>query len=158
VTSLTDDRDAWSMENCPIVRAFETIGSRSAVAIMREVFFGTRRFDDFARRTGIGDAAVAARLRELTAAGLLERVPYQEPGQRKRFEYRATAKGQALLPVLTALREWGDTWTGTPDEVPLLSVHRGCGSTVRARLRCDNGHEVDPSEVEVTAGPGLIRV
>jgi DNA-binding HxlR family transcriptional regulator len=156
MASLLEDRDAWSMENCSIARAFEIIGTRSAVVIMREAFFGTRRFDDFVRRAGIGEPAAAARLRELTADGLLERVPYREPGQRTRYEYQPTAKGRALFPVIAALREWGDAWAADADGPPLGSVHRGCGSPVRVRLRCEEGHDVELGELEVQAGPGLM--
>ncbi len=144
------------MENCSIVRAFEIVGTRSAMVVMREAFFGTRRFDDFVRRASLGEAAAAARLRELTADGLLERVPYQEPGQRTRYEYRPTAKGRALFPVIAALREWGDTWAAGSDGPPLRTVHRDCGSPVRVRLRCDEGHDVALGELEIQPGPGLI--
>lgn len=157
MTDLLQDRDAWSMENCSIARAFEIIGTRSALLVLREAFFGTRRFDDFARRVGIGEPAVAARLKELTADGLLERVPYREPGQRTRYEYRLTGKGRDLLPVIAALREWGDAWAADPQGPPLRSTHHGCGAAVRPRLMCDAGHEVGPNEIDVEAGPGLRR-
>ncbi|WP_432827387.1 winged helix-turn-helix transcriptional regulator [Dactylosporangium sp. CA-092794] len=155
--NLLQDRDAWSMENCSIARAFELIGTRSAILVLREAFLGARRFDDFARRAGIGEPAVAARLRELTADGLLERVPYREAGQRTRYEYRLTGKGRALLPIITALRDWGDAWAAGPEGPPVQSVHRGCGAPVHARLVCDHGHDVGPGELEAHAGPGLIE-
>ncbi len=144
------------MENCSIARAFDVIGSRSAVLILREAFFGARRFDDFVRRVEVGEPAVAARLKELTALGLLERVPYREPGQRTRYEYRLTGKGRALFPVIAALREWGDAWAADPAGPPVLSVHRGCEAEVGVRLVCAEGHEVALEEMEVRAGPGLI--
>jgi len=151
-----ESRDAWSMENCSIARAFDVIGSRSAVLILREAFFGARRFDDFVRRVEVGEPAVAARLKELTALGLLERVPYREPGQRTRYEYRLTGKGRALFPVIAALREWGDAWAADPAGPPVLSVHRGCEAEVGVRLVCAEGHEVALEEMEVRAGPCLI--
>jgi DNA-binding HxlR family transcriptional regulator len=154
--NLIEERDAWSMENCSIARAFEIIGSRSAILVLREAFFGARRFDDFARRVDVGEPAVAARLKELTTHGLLERVPYREPGQRTRYEYQLTKKGRSLFPVLTALREWGDAWMAAPEGAPVRSVHRGCEASVRLQLVCDAGHDVAPEELEVQAGPGLI--
>jgi DNA-binding HxlR family transcriptional regulator len=156
VTDLLENRDAWSMENCSVARAFEIIGTRSAMLVLREAFFGARRFDDFARRVAVGEPAIAARLKELTADGLLERVPYQEPGQRTRFEYRLTGKGRAVLPVIVALREWGDAWAADPAGPPLRTVHRECEATVRVRLVCDEGHAVAPEELEIQAGPGLV--
>jgi DNA-binding HxlR family transcriptional regulator len=155
MTNLLEDRDAWSMENCSIARTFEVIGTRSAILVLREAFLGSRRFDEFVRRAGLGEPAVAARLRELTAHGLLERVPYQEPGKRTRYEYRLTRKGRDLLPVITALREWGDTWAADADGPPLRALHRGCEATVRSRLLCDDGHVVPPEEFEIQKGPGF---
>jgi DNA-binding HxlR family transcriptional regulator len=155
-TLQPETRDHWSMVNCSIARAVEIVGTRSAILVMREAFFGTRRFDDFARRAGIGEPATATRLKELTAEGLLERVPYREPGQRTRYEYQLTPKGRELLPVLFALRQWGDTWAADPAGPPLLATHHDCGATVRARLRCDAGHDVDYGQTDLSPGPGFI--
>ncbi|MEH1166292.1 helix-turn-helix domain-containing protein [Micromonospora sp. CPCC 205539] len=154
---LRDDRDTWSTANCSVARAMDIVGSRSTMLIMREALFGTHRFDDFVRRVGIGEPAMAARLKELVAAGLLERVPYQEPGQRTRHEYRLTRKGRELVPVITALRNWGDTWTADDAGPSLLAIHRDCGEPIHAVLRCAAGHDVHNSETVLTAGPGLIR-
>ncbi|MGN9806318.1 winged helix-turn-helix transcriptional regulator [Micromonospora sp. L32] len=153
---LRDDREAWSMTNCSIARAMDIVGSRSAMLIMRDAFLGTRRFDDFVRRVGIGEPAMAARLRELVGAGLLERTPYREQGQRTRYEYQLTPKGRELLPVITALRQWGDTWAADETGPPVLATHRDCGCRVRAVLRCEQGHEVDHGDIALLAGPGLI--
>jgi DNA-binding HxlR family transcriptional regulator len=155
---LLTERDAWSMANCSIARTLEIVGTRTALLIMREAFFGTRRFDDFARRVGIAEPTAAARLKELTAAGLLERVPYQEPGRRTRYAYRPTRKGWDFLPVLMALRQWGDTWAADEKGAPVVVRHKDCGAVVRAVLRCDDGHDVQSGDSYVAAGPGLVRV
>lgn len=157
MTDLLEERDDWSMDNCSIARALEVVGTRSALLIMREAFFGTTRFDDFARRVGIGEPATAARLKELTAAGLLERVPYREPGQRTRYGYQLTAMGRDLGPVLTALRQWGDTWAVAGQGPSVVVRHRDCGARVHAVLRCEAGHDVPFGESIVEAGPGLLR-
>ncbi|GED90616.1 helix-turn-helix domain-containing protein [Streptomyces sp. 6-11-2] len=155
---LLKERDAWSMANCSIARTLEIAGNRTALLIMREAFFGTRRFDDFAKRVGIGEPAASARLKELTAAGLLERVPYQEPGQRTRYAYQLTEKGRDFLPVLVALRQWGDTWAADEQGPPVVVRHENCGAPVHAVLRCDDGHDVPIGGSFVDVGPGLIRV
>ena len=54
--------------------------------ILREAFYGATRFEEFVERAGISEPVAAARLRELTAEGLLEKVPYREPGQRTRSD------------------------------------------------------------------------
>ena len=83
------------------------LGTKSAMLIMREAYYGTTRFDDFWRRVGVTKAAAAARLSELVEAGLLERRPYQEPGQRSRDEYVLTEAGVDFMPVVWAMFEWG---------------------------------------------------
>src|ERR1700741_2966899 len=103
-----DPRGAWSADRCTVARKLEVIGARSAFLILREAFYGTTRFDDFATRVGISEPVTAARLRELVAEGLLERESYREPGQRTRQHYKLTDKGADLLPVLVALMQWGD--------------------------------------------------
>ena len=97
---------------CPIARTMDVVGTWSAFLLLREAFYGTTRFDDFAERVGISQPVAAARLRELVADGLLAREPYREPGQRTRMQYRLTEKGAELFPVLAALMQWGDRWLG----------------------------------------------
>ncbi|MFY1619084.1 winged helix-turn-helix transcriptional regulator [Micromonospora sp. WMMD736] len=154
---LREDRESWSMENCSVARAMDVVGSRSTILILREALLGTRRFDDFVRRVGVGEPAMAARLKEMVAAGLLERIPYREPGQRTRHEYQLTRKGRDLLPVITALRNWGDTWSAGEAGPGIRAIHHDCGEPVRAVLRCAAGHDVADGEIDITAGPGLIR-
>src|SRR5450755_5172358 len=101
-------RENWTAAACPIARAMEVVGTRSAFLILREAFYGTTRFDDFAQRVGLSEPVAAARLRELVRDGLLEHEPYREPGQRTRQAYRLTPKGAELFPTLVALMEWGD--------------------------------------------------
>lgn len=152
-----ENRENWSTENCSIARTMKVVGTRAAVLILREAFFGTSRFDDFARRVGISEPAAAARLKELAAEGVLERVPYQEPGQRTRFEYRLTPKGLALQPLISAMRQWGDEWASDPAGPPVRVVHRDCGAPVRVKLRCEAGHDVATGQLEYEAGSGLIQ-
>ena len=102
------------------------VGTRSAFLLLREAFYGTSRFDDFAGRVGISQPVAAARLRELVEDGLLAREPYQEPGQRTRMQYRLTEKGTEFFPVLAALMEWGNRWVWpAPLESPAPGLRRG---------------------------------
>ena len=110
LTGALDPREAWKAERCTIAKSLEIVSTRSALLILREAFYGTTRFDDFAERVGISEPATAARLRELVDEGLLEREDYREPGQRTRQHYRLTEKGADLFPVLVALMQWGDRW------------------------------------------------
>jgi DNA-binding HxlR family transcriptional regulator len=156
MTGSLEPRDGWTAERCTIARSLEVVTTRSAFLILREAFYGTNRFDDFARRAGISEPVAAARLRELVENGLLEREDYREPGQRTRQLYRLTEKGEDLLPVLVALMQWGDRWLdegGGPVELR----HRDCGEAVRAELRCAAGHPVTTDELSLAARPGQRR-
>jgi DNA-binding HxlR family transcriptional regulator len=144
------DRSAWSARGrCSIGRAMEVVGTRSAMLLMREAFYGTRRFDDFATRVGITEAVAAKRLRELVDAGLLERTPYQEPGQRTRHEYRLTEMGRDLAPAALALMQWGDRYLAGEDGAPLRLQHADCGADIAVRVQCANGHDVPLEETRV---------
>ncbi|WP_375487988.1 winged helix-turn-helix transcriptional regulator [uncultured Jatrophihabitans sp.] len=142
------DRDAWSTANCPVGRSMELIGTRSAMLLMREAYYGTTRFDDFARRVGVTEAVAAARLRELTEAGLLRREPYREPGQRTRHEYRLTDMGRDLAPVVLGLYQWGVKYLAGGRPMPRLR-HADCGSDVHVTVTCAEGHDVPLREVDV---------
>ena len=141
------DRDSWSaVGRCPIEKTMGLVGTKSAMLIMREAYYGTTRFDDFARRVGITKAATSARLAELVGAGLLTKQPYQEPGQRSRDEYVLTAEGTAFMPVVWAMFEWGRSHF---DDIPLRLSHRGCGAEATVEIRCADGHDVSADELEV---------
>jgi DNA-binding HxlR family transcriptional regulator len=146
------DRDSWTAERCSLDRAFGVIGTRSAVLLLREAFYGARRFDEFVARTRLTEAAAAARLKELVEHGLLQRQPYQEPGQRTRSEYLLTQSGHELLPAILALFNWGDAHLATADGGPPLSLsHADCGAPVVAAVRCADGHDVAVDEIEVAS-------
>jgi DNA-binding HxlR family transcriptional regulator len=148
MTGSLDPRDAWTADRCTIAKALETVSTRSAFLILREAFYGTTRFDDFAQRVGISEPVAAARLRELVDHGLLEREDYREAGQRTRQRYRLTAKGADLFPALAALMQWGDRWLderGGPVELR----HRNCGEPVTVQLRCAAGHRVSPDDLDL---------
>ena len=156
MTGPLDPRGQWTASMCSMARALDVVSSRSAMLILREAFYGTSRFDDFAGRVGISEPVAAARLRELVDEGLLSREPYREPGQRTRMAYRLTDKGADLFPVLVALMQWGDRWLA-PSGPPVVLRHRDCGEAVRAEVRCAAGHQVQPADLDLTAGPGRRR-
>jgi DNA-binding HxlR family transcriptional regulator len=148
LTGTLEPRSGWKADRCTIAKSLEVVSTRSALLIMREAFYGTTRFDDFAERVGISEPVAAARLRELVEEGLLEREDYREPGQRTRQQYRLTPKGADLFPVLVALMKWGDRWLDDRGG-PIELLHRGCGEPVEVSLHCAAGHEVQSGEVDV---------
>ncbi len=150
MTGQLEPRGAWAANGCMIARALEVIPTRSAFLILREAFYGTSRFDDFAERVGISAPVASARLKELVDQGLLEREDYREPGQRTRQRYRLTDKGADLFPALVALMRWGDRWLddrGGPVELR----HHACGEPVEVELRCAAGHEVSSDQLDLVS-------
>src|SRR5690242_9972251 len=98
----------YDTENCTIGAALAIVGEKWTFLVLREAFNGVRRFDDIRRRTGAPRQVLSDRLARLVAQGLLRKMPYQEPGQRTRTEYRLTGKGLDLFPLIIALLEWGN--------------------------------------------------
>ena len=149
LTGLLQPRESWTADRCTIARALDVIPTRSAFLILREAFYGTTRFDDFAQRVGISEPVTAARLKELVENGLLEREDYREPGQRTRQRYRLTEMGADLFPALVALMKWGDRWLDERGG-PVKLRHRDCGEEVAVELRCSAGHEVTLDELDLS--------
>jgi DNA-binding HxlR family transcriptional regulator len=152
LTASLDPRESWSADRCTIARALDVVSTRSAFLILREAFYGTTRFDDFAERVQISEPVAAARLRELVEEGLLEREDYREPGQRTRQRYKLTEKGEDLFPALAALMQWGNRWLddrGGPVELR----HSDDGEPVTVELRCAAGHRVGPGELDLVPRP-----
>ncbi|WP_232850573.1 winged helix-turn-helix transcriptional regulator [Nocardia acididurans] len=142
------DLSSWKPEGCSIAKAMDIVGTRSAILVLREAYYGTTRFDGFAARVGVTDAAASSALRKLTEAGLLEKRPYQEEGKRTRNEYILTEMGRDLIPVVVGLWQWGDKYLqdGVP---PLERLEDSTGDPVRVELRSASGAEVAPENLRV---------
>jgi DNA-binding HxlR family transcriptional regulator len=130
-------------DTCSIARTLALIGQPWTILVLRDLFNGLRRFDELARHLGIARNVLARRLGELVDHGLVERVEYREPGQRSRHEYRLTADGRDLRPVLMALMAYGDRHLAGPEGPPVRFSHRDCGGAVSVHLTCANGHVLD---------------
>jgi DNA-binding HxlR family transcriptional regulator len=150
MTGALEPRGAWRADECTIAATLEVLSTRSVFLILREAFYGTTRFDDFAERVGISEPVAAQRLHQLVHEGLLEREDYREPGQRTRQHYRLTAKGAGLLPALVALMQWGDRWLDEAGGTVELR-HRDCGERVGVELRCGAGHRVSAGALDLVS-------
>lgn len=150
------DLSAWKPEGCSIAKALDIVGTRSAILILREAYYGTRRFDGFATRVGITDAAASSALRKLTDAGLLEKRPYQEEGKRTRNEYILTPMGSDLMPVIVSLWQWGDKYLqdGTP---PLERLEDSTSEPVHVELVSASGNKVAPENLRVRVNNAWLR-
>ena len=123
---------------CPVARSAEILGDRAVLLILRDLFFGRRRFEAIAANTGLGPQIISARLKLLTAEGVIERHAYQP--RPPRYEYRLTAKGKDLFDILYAMRNWAERWAYAPGETgggpAMRYVHRACGADVGTATVC----------------------
>jgi DNA-binding HxlR family transcriptional regulator len=135
-------------------RTLALVGERWTLLILREAFFGVRRFGVLARNLGIPRPTLSSRLRTLVDAGLLERVLYTRDPDR--HEYRLTDAGRDLFPAIVALMNWGDAHLGGPEGPPIVLRHNSCGELADPRLTCRHcGAEIDVREVTPEPGPGF---
>lgn len=106
---------------CPIAAAIEVVGERWSLLVVRELRLGARTFNEIVTGTGAPRDRIAARLKSLVDAGIVERVASQTSPQR--FEYHLTPSGEELTPVLRAFLAWGLTHVVQPDD-PDRDVYR----------------------------------
>jgi DNA-binding HxlR family transcriptional regulator len=121
--------------------------------VLRDAFYGVRRFDQFQSQLGIARNTLADRLSRLVDEGLLRKEPYQtEP---VRHEYLLTEKGKDFYPVLAAMSAWGDRWLDNGAGPPIVMHHRDCGHDAHAEVVCSECRQpLDSDEVEHRMGPG----
>ena len=98
--------DALPGRPCPAAASLELVGEKWSLLVVREIAMGSTRFADIVTGTGAPRDRIAARLKSLEAAGVVERTPYQDSPVR--FDYGLTEAGRDLLPILDALVAWGD--------------------------------------------------
>ncbi|WP_433170731.1 winged helix-turn-helix transcriptional regulator [Actinoallomurus sp. CA-150999] len=142
-------------QDCALARALELLGERWTLLIVRDAFYGVRRYGDFLAHLDIPRAVLAARLQALVDAGVLDRRPYQESP--RRHEYVLTERGRELWPALNALGHWGGEYL-SPAGPTRLYTHLPCGARVDRTGTCVVcGRFAPPEELEVRPGPGADR-
>ncbi|MEO1420532.1 MAG: helix-turn-helix domain-containing protein [Pseudomonadota bacterium] len=114
--------------------ALSQVGDKWTFLVLRDAFFGVRRFDAFLASTGASPNILSDRLKKLVGHGILTKNRYQE--RPTRYEYRLTEKGRDLYPAIVLLMKWGDRWVGECDRPPLKLVHKTCGKVSEPTLRC----------------------
>jgi DNA-binding HxlR family transcriptional regulator len=122
----------------------EVVGERWALLVVREVALGLRRFDEVQAATGMPRAVLSDRLQRLTEAGILSTRPYRIPGARARTEYTLTEAGFGLLPVLSALSDWGERHLAAGLLPEIVYRHSGCGGRVSVKMQCECGEQTEP--------------
>ncbi len=131
-------RISFADMDCPIAQAAEQLADKWKFVIIRNAFNGMRRFDDFAEQLGVASNVLTARLSELVAADILTRVPVDGDG--RAVEYRLTAKGHELFPMVIFLAQWSDRW---------LKKRGGPRFEITS---ADTGELVQPMQVKTASG------
>ncbi len=136
-----------------ISHILDIIGEGWSLLIIREAFFGTRRFEEFQSQLGIARNILTVRLKKLCENRILERVPIKEGA--KRHEYMLTSKGKELMPVLIALTQWGDKWIFGENSEPVIFMDRMHAEPIsKMKVLSARGEQLRPRDVMVAPGPG----
>jgi DNA-binding HxlR family transcriptional regulator len=134
---------------CAISRTLGVLGERWTLLVLRDALDGLTRFDEFRRSLGIASDVLSSRLATLVEFGILEKVDYQEPGERRRHAYVPTDAGRDLMPAILALQEWGDRHLPWPAGPSVLRRERRNGGEVHVRLVDEDGQEIAPTDLEL---------
>ena len=142
------------VRDCSIKRTLDVVGEKWTLLVLREAFYGARRFEEFLANVGCARTLLSERLATLVEHGVLRREPYREPGQRERHQYLLTEKGHDLFAALVVLMQWGDRWEAGPEGGPVVVRHRDCGqprargaALRRTTIACSRSRKPNP-------GPG----
>ena len=140
---------------CSVARALDVIGDRWSLLILRDAFYGVRRFDDFREDLGVARNILTDRLQKMVAHGVMERVQYDE--RPPRFEYKLTDKGRDLLPVVLTMMRWGNKWTQENEKAPVTLTHTTCGHEATPVVTCSHcGDELVRRELRVEPLPEIV--
>ena len=142
---------------CPLPPSIELIGEKWAFLILRGAFNGLQHFEQFQAGLGIARNILSNRLSRMVEGGILERT--SDPADRRKVIYSLSAKGEALLPVVLALRQWGEDWGHGSQEIVLADQLSG-KPIRRICVQADDGRELklgDMMWVDRVSGTSLKR-
>jgi DNA-binding HxlR family transcriptional regulator len=135
---------------CPIARSLDSIGDWWTLLIVRDAMLGIRRFSDFQRSLGLARNVLSARLKKMVADGVMTMAPAADGTSYQ--EYQLTEKGEALLPVLVAMRQWGERYQYVPGEPHSELVERHSGKALEQMcVRDVDGQELGVADLELKA-------
>ena len=130
--------------SCPIPAAVEVIGEKWAFLILRGALNGLQHFEEFQAGLGIARNILSDRLSRLVLGGILVRTP--DPSDKRRVTYSLTPKGEGLLPVVLALRQWGEEW-GYGSMRVVLADRRDGKPVRKIGVLAQDGRELNLSEL-----------
>jgi DNA-binding HxlR family transcriptional regulator len=136
---------------CSMARAMAVVGDRWSILILREAYYGTKRFDEFEYYIGVAPNILSSRLKRLVDAGIMRREPL--PGHSTRYEYILAEKGRDFFPAYLALKKWGDDWLAEPEGPQVVFRDRETGREIAyPKLLATSGKPLRLEDIEVIAG------
>jgi DNA-binding HxlR family transcriptional regulator len=145
-------RTSLEKAECPIARSLDAIGDWWSLLIIRDAFLGIRRFSEFQKNIGLAKNILTVRLRTLVDQGILKTAPASDGSAYQ--GYVLTPKGRGVFPVLVALRQWSEEFSGEPDGFATRLVDRNNGRPVRKlELRSRDGRLLGDGDTELRPNP-----
>ena len=142
-------------KQCSIARVTDVVGDRWSILLLREAYYGTRRFDEFQYYLGVAPNILSTRLKKFVDLGMMTRVPLPQLGGR--YEYVLTKKGREFFPTYLALKKWGDDWLAEPAGPQVVFRDRSSGRQIEyPTLLSARGKPLELEDVEIVAGSGAV--
>lgn len=137
--------------NCSLAQTLDIVGERWTLLILRDAFFGARKFSQFQTNLGIARNILTTRLARLVDEGIFEKTALTQGGH---ADYRLTNKGLALQPILLSMTHWGDEFKANPKGIRLNFVERETGLPIRPMSAISQeGRTLLPREIKAVSGP-----
>jgi DNA-binding HxlR family transcriptional regulator len=148
-------RSRASNKECSIARAMDVVGDRWSILLLREAYYGTRRFDEFQYYLGVAPNILSARLKKFVELGMMTRIPLREHSGR--YEYVLTKKGRDFFPTYLALKKWGDDWLAEPEGPQVVFRDRSSGRQIGYPVPLSaRGKPLQLEDIQIVPGSGAV--
>tara|TARA_R110000868_G_scaffold6865_10_gene38166 strand:+ start:6980 stop:7432 length:453 start_codon:yes stop_codon:yes gene_type:complete len=139
--------------DCSVAQTLDIVGEWWSLLILRNAFHGMRTFDAFQKQLDISSSVLSVRLKKLTEAGVLIKVPCSD--DKRSFEYRLTPAGMDLYPVLIGLMQWGEKWRPNTRGQRMVLLEKATGKPLQGvEVLSADGRPLKAWQVQPVAGPG----
>ncbi|MAD96352.1 MAG: transcriptional regulator [Flavobacteriaceae bacterium] len=137
-----DSPSAHSRDICPVIKSLQEIGDKWILLILRESFFGVKKFDDYQASLNISRSVLTKKLSQMVDYNLLEKSIYKAENQRGRNEYLLTKKGKELLPFVASLIDWGNKYQVKNGEETIELIDSSNSKPIHLSLENELGEKV----------------
>ncbi|HEX7854399.1 MAG TPA: helix-turn-helix domain-containing protein [Sphingobium sp.] len=140
---------------CSVGRATEILGDRWSILLLREAYYGVKRFDEFQHYIGMAPNILSDRLEKLVSMGIFSKNPL--PEHSRRYEYVLTEMGRDFFPTYLALKKWGDDWLAEPAGPQIVFKDRNSGRDIKYPVALSSdGRALRPEDIKILPGAGAV--